>query len=92
MCFLFFAAAKLLTAAVLLTAADALAQASYVRKRLNRFMPEDAKVQPETADASCYTKGAETTIKEANYRDLKRREEQAEIYDSAVERTKAENR
>lgn len=43
MCFLFFAAA------VLLTAADALAQASYVRKRLEPkfFMPEDAKVQPE---------------------------------------------
>lgn len=32
-----------------------------------------------------YTKGAETTIKEVNYRDSETEEEQAEIYDSAVE-------
>ena len=81
MYFLFFAAA------VLLTAADALAQASYVRKRLEPkfFMPEDAKVQPEKLPMPRYTKGAETTIKEANYRDSETEEEQAEIYDSAVE-------
>lgn len=81
MCFLFFAAAALLTAA------DALAQASYVRKRLEPkfFMPEDAKVQPEKLPMPRYTKGAETTIKEANYRDSEKEEEPAEIYDSAVE-------
>lgn len=74
-------------AAVLLTAADALAQASYVRKRLEPkfFMPEDAKVQPEKLPMPRYTKGAETTIKEANYRDSETEEGQAEIYDSAVE-------